>query len=72
MTYKEAFEKLRYRVQFALTDYENYGGEHNDTLDKLENAVWLYNSLVDMLNETEDWELESDIDWRKRMYGDKA
>lgn len=61
MTYKEAFETLRTRLQFALTDYENYGGEHNDTLDKLENAVWLYNNLVDMLNDTEHWEFDSPV-----------
>ena len=58
MTYKEAFERLRTRVQFLLTDYENYGDDHNDTLDMLDNAVLLYESLVDMLNDTEHWEFE--------------
>lgn len=78
MIYKEAFEKLRTEIQMALTDYEER--QNNANLEtnglykgakKLDNARLFYKDVVDIINDTEGWELEYEEDWKKRVYGDE-
>lgn len=78
MIYKDAFEKLRTEIQFALTDYEERQNEANDiksciyqSAKKLDNAELFYKDIVAIINDTEGWELEYEEDWHKKVHGDK-
>ena len=68
MIYKDAFEKLRTEIQFALTDYEEMSDRVQEQIIPLRE---LYHAIVDIINDSEGWELEYEEDWHKRMYGDK-
>ena len=52
MTYKEAYDRLKTEIQFALTDYENCGIE-----EKVIPLSILYRVIVDIINGTEHWEV---------------
>ena len=68
MIYKDAFEKLRTEIQFALTDYEEMADRVQEKIIPLRE---LYHAIVAIINDTEGWELEYEEDWHKRVYGDK-
>ena len=55
MTDRQNFERLRSEISYLLTEYEEYNDRHNDTLDRLENAQYLYENIVLILNDSEGW-----------------
>ena len=55
MTDRQNFERLRSEISYLLTEYEEYNDGHRDTLDRLENAQYLYDNLVLILNDSEGW-----------------
>lgn len=58
MTDRQNFERLRGVVKNLLTEYEEHEDKYTDTLDRLENAQFLYENLVLILNDSEGWEAE--------------
>lgn len=56
MTDRQNFERLRGEISYLLTEYEELNDRHNDTLDRLENAQYLYDNLVLILNDSEGWD----------------
>jgi hypothetical protein len=55
MTDRQNFERLRSEISYLLTEYEEYNDRHRDTLHRLENARYLYDNLVLILNDSEGW-----------------
>ena len=56
MTYKECFERLRTEIQFALSDYET--ARDKELYEQAENGMCLYHDIVDIINDTEDWNFD--------------
>ena len=52
------FERLRTEIQMLLTEYKEHEDKYTDTLDRLENAEFLYENLVLILNDSEGWEVD--------------
>ena len=68
MIYKEAYDRLKTEIQFALTDYEELSDKVQEKIIPLRR---LYYAIVDIINDSEGWELEYEEDWHKRVYGGK-
>lgn len=68
MIYKEAFEKLKAEIQTALTDYEELAFRIEEKIIPLRE---FYRAVVDIVNDSEGWELEYEEDWCRRVHGEE-
>ena len=59
MTYKEAFENLKTKVQLALTEWEAADEKAKELYEQAINGECLYRDIVDIVNNTEIWEFDS-------------
>ena len=55
MTDRQNFERLRSEISYLLTEYEELNNRQKYAIDRLENAQYLYENLVLILNDSEGW-----------------